>query len=98
MCALIKAVKGKCLRAIKKSHTRKAWAYDKNILCNRIPTPALPGSGSRDRTALCLISAGLRQRPLDYACSIAWEKQVVKQQISGKSKDPLGVLGIFAPV
>ncbi len=34
-------------------------------LYNRIPTPALPGSGSRDRTALRLISAGVRQRPLD---------------------------------
>ena len=32
---------------------------------SRIPTPALPGSGSRDRTAIRLISAGLRQHPLD---------------------------------
>ena len=32
---------------------------------SRIPTPALPGSGSRDRTAIRHISAGLRQHPLD---------------------------------
>ena len=31
----------------------------------RIPTPALPGSGLRDRTAIRRISAGLRQHPLD---------------------------------
>ena len=37
----------------------------KQKLYSRIPTPALPGSGSRDRTAIRHISAGLRQHPLD---------------------------------
>ena len=45
---------------------------------SRIPTPALPGSGSRDRTALRHISASLRQRPLDCGTIVARRVKDVK--------------------
>ena len=45
----------------------------------RIPTPALPGSGSRDQTAIRLISAGLRQHPLDCGDILARKQELVKR-------------------
>ena len=46
----------------------------------RIPTPALPGSGSRDWTAIRLISASLRQHPLDCGDILARERGIVKRE------------------
>ncbi len=44
----------------------------------RIPTPALPGSGSRDRAAIRHISAGMRQHPLDCGTIVARRVEDVK--------------------
>jgi hypothetical protein len=47
----------------------------------RIPTPALPGSGLRDRTAIRHISAGLRQHPLDFSYFILLrQEELVKKK------------------
>ena len=62
------------------SHAGVAMRKSENRY-DRIPTPALPGSGSRDRTALRHISAGLRQRPLDYGAIVARHKWVVKRDV-----------------
>ena len=51
--------------------------YDR-IPNDRIPTPALPGSGSRDWTAIRHISASLRQRPLDCGTIVARRVKDVK--------------------
>ena len=39
-------------------------AYSVHTHAFSIPTPALSGSGSRDKTAIRLLSAGLRRHPL----------------------------------
>ena len=44
----------------------------------KLPTPALPGSGSRDWTAIRHISAGMRQRPLDCGTIVARRVKDVK--------------------
>ena len=67
---------------------------------NRIPTPALPGSGSRDRTALRLISAGVRQRPLDCKRSIAPGRGFVKSgaaDFAENNSRHAARRGLFAP-
>ena len=64
------------------SHAGVAMRKSENRY-DRIPTPALPGSGSRDRTALRHISAGLRQRPLDYGAIVARWGWVVKRDMEG---------------
>ena len=58
------------------SHAGVAMRKSENRY-DRIPTPALPGSGSRDWTATRLISAGLRQHPLDCGHIIARDRAVV---------------------
>ena len=64
------------------SHAGVAMRKSENRY-DRIPTPALPGSGSRDWTALRHISAGLRQRPLDYGAIVARWGRVVKRDMEG---------------
>ena len=59
------------------SHAGVAMRKSENRY-DRIPTPALPGSGSRDRTALRHISASLRQRPLDCGTIVARRVEDVK--------------------
>ena len=46
----------------------------------RIPTPALPGSGVRDETAIRLISAGMRRHPLQCAFIIACASKIVNKK------------------
>ena len=59
------------------SHAGVAMRKSENRY-DRIPTPALPGSGLRDRTALRHISASLRQRPLDCGTIVARRVKDVK--------------------
>ena len=55
---------------------------------SRIPTPALPGSGSRDRTAIRLISAGLHQRPLDCSVILSCRTLSVNRYFPQKEEHP----------